>query len=183
MLETNKIYCGDCYDLLKKIDDKSIDCIYTDIPYLYKQDGGGGCFKGKLHRKQLELSDIKDGIDFGILKEFVRVMKKINCFIWCSRLQIMDIMNYFSEFTSNYEVLVWCKTNPLPTTNNRWLCDVEYCLYFREKGVELKDGYKLKSKYYESGLNQSDKILYKHPTIKPLNLVKRHLEHALVGGG
>ena len=38
---TNKILLGNAYELIKKIPDKSIDCIYTDIPYLYLQNGGG----------------------------------------------------------------------------------------------------------------------------------------------
>ena len=41
----------------------------------------------------------------------------------------------------------------------------------------LNDGYELKSKYYVSSLNQKDKDLFNHPTIKPLELVKRHLLH------
>lgn len=28
----NKITCGDCYELIKKLPDKSVDCIYTDPP-------------------------------------------------------------------------------------------------------------------------------------------------------
>lgn len=38
-METNKIYLGNCYELIKQIPDKSIDCIYTDIPYLYETGG------------------------------------------------------------------------------------------------------------------------------------------------
>ena len=33
MLEINKIYNEDCLEGMKKIDDKSIDCIITDLPY------------------------------------------------------------------------------------------------------------------------------------------------------
>lgn len=120
---------------------------------------------------------ISDGIDFSILYDFVRVMKKINCFIWCSKLQILDIMNYFAKTDINYEILVWCKTNPTPTTNNVWLPDIEYCLYFREKGVKLNDGYDIKHKYYVQEINKLDKDLYGHPTIKPLEIVKNHLLH------
>ena len=36
MLELNKIYNIDCLDGLKKIDDKSIDLIFTDPPYNIK---------------------------------------------------------------------------------------------------------------------------------------------------
>lgn len=35
-MERNKIYKGDCYELLKAIPDKSIDLIYSDLPYLIK---------------------------------------------------------------------------------------------------------------------------------------------------
>ena len=47
----------------------------------------------------------------------------------------------------------------------------------REYGVKLNDGYDLKSKFYVSGANKGDKDLFNHPTIKPLELVKRHLLH------
>ena len=33
MLEINKVYNADSYIAIKEIPDKSIDCIYTDIPY------------------------------------------------------------------------------------------------------------------------------------------------------
>lgn len=78
----------------------------------------------------------------------------------------------------NYEILVWCKSNPIPVTNNVYLSDLEYCLMFREKGCKLNDGYELKSKWYVSPINKSDKDLFNHPTIKPLELVKRHILHS-----
>lgn len=37
----NKIILGDSYELIKKIPDKSVDLIYTDIPYLFDSGGGG----------------------------------------------------------------------------------------------------------------------------------------------
>lgn len=176
MIEVNKIYNADCYELIKQIPNKSIDCIYTDVPYLYCNGGQGSsemCVRTA--RKKEELKNISDGINYEILKEFVRVMKKINIFVWCSKMQLLDFMNYFKD--CNSEILVWCKDNPTPQTNNVWLPDIEYCLYFREKGVPLNDGYEFKSKWYSSPANKADKDKYEHPTIKPLQLVKRHLLH------
>lgn len=205
--ETNNIYNEDCYNAIKEIPDKSIDCIYIDIPYLYQQGGSGSSELGmRTAKKRLELMgitdlpedtdfnaelkkmnvtkssmdciSIEDGIDYSIFEEFCRVMKKINIFIWCSKLQLLDIMNYWiGEKGCLFELMVWCKTNPTPQTNNSWLPDIEYCLYFREKGVLLNDGYELKSKWFTSSANKSDKDLFNHPTIKPLELVKRHLLH------
>lgn len=185
-MDVNNIYNGDCYDLIKELKDKSVDCIYTDIPYLYDHYGKTKSEIGKRITKQHQeqMSKIINGIDLKILDEFVRVMKKINCFIWCSRLQIPDILNYFlsQKKKVNFEILVWCKTNTMPLANNCWLSDIEYCLYFREEGIRLNGGIKLKSKWYTSAANKEDKKLYKHPTIKPLNLVKKHIEHAVSGG-
>lgn len=126
----------------------------------------------------LQLTNIENGCDFSIFDELCRVMKHIYIYIWCSKLQIKDIINYFLDKNCLFEILVWCKTNPTPTTNNVWLPDLEYCLFFREKGCKLNDGYDLKSKWYISGANVDDKKLYDHPTIKPLELVKRHILHS-----
>ena len=183
--EINNIYHADCYEAIKNIPDKSIDLIYTDIPYLIEAGGDGGCSSSKLSLRikkvqHVDIEDIRHSIDYSIFDEFVRVMKFIYLFIWCSKEQILDILNYFAKFPNvRYNILVWCKTNPSPMTNNVWLPDVEYCLCFKEAGhMRWNDGYHLKSKYYVSEKNVADKKLYGHPTIKPLELVKRHLQHA-----
>ena len=36
-MEIDKIICGDAYELIKSIPDKSIDCIITDPPYEYDE--------------------------------------------------------------------------------------------------------------------------------------------------
>lgn len=177
MLELNKIHLGDSYELIKLIPDKSVDCVYVDVPYLYQKGGASSTLLGqRMVNMRKSLSKISDGFNYQILDEFIRVMKRINIFVWCSKSQILDIMNYFNQYDVNYEIIVWCKTNPVPK-NNSWNSDLEYCLFFREKNFSLNTGYELKSKWYISGLNVSDKQEFEHPTIKPLDLVKRHLLH------
>ena len=148
------------------------------------QDGGGNSpiSKRKMQNK-LEISDISNGIDYSIFDEFVRVSKGLNLFIWCSRLQLHEIMNYFIVQNDYlWDLLVWNKTNPIPS-NSTWLSDVEYCLYFREKGFCVgADDYEYKSKWFVSSINQKDKAEYDHPTIKPLELVKRHLQNVTKEG-
>lgn len=89
-------------------------------------------------------------------------------------------MKYFvEEKQCRSNILCWCKTNPTPSTNNSWLPDVEYCLVFKgDNAPAYNDGYQLKSKWYVSAANKKDKDLWGHPTIKPLELVKRHIEHS-----
>lgn len=175
----NNIYNEDSYIAIKNIPDKSIDCIYTDLPYLMDKHGIGNSELGQRMKKQsIELKDIDKGCCLSILDEFVRVLKKINIFIWCSKLQILDILTYFNNIQgTRFEIIVWKKNNPTPNCNNKWLSDLEYCLYFRESGVVLNDGYTLKTKWYASAINKSDKDKFDHPTIKPLDLVRRHILH------
>lgn len=33
ILETNKIYCADCLELMKEMEDNSVDLVLTDPPY------------------------------------------------------------------------------------------------------------------------------------------------------
>lgn len=170
----NKIQLGDCYELIKNIPDKSIDCIYVDIPY-DSTFSGGGTLKHKLGNYiKEEVEDFSHGIDYSIFDDFIRVMKNINCFIWCSKRQILDIMNYFNKFNVDMNILTWTKTNPIPFGSSIWLSDIEYCLHFyKDAGFNI--GWENKKKNYSSSINNKDKETYKHPTIKPLECVKRHL--------
>ena len=178
-IETNKIYNGDCYELIKEIPDKSVDLIYTDIPYLMSYSGGGSLQqKVKNMRKVIneEKETLLKGIDYSILDEFVRVMIYIYIYIWCSKSQIYDLMNYFiGKYDCNFNILVWCKDNPVPMGASNFLGDIEYCLCFSEKGAKFNNGWKHKSKWYISHINQQDKKEFLHNTIKPLELVERHI--------
>lgn len=180
--QPNNIYNVDCYEALKEIPDKSIDLIYVDIPYLIESGGGGSSAVAKRINKlnYQNLKEIRNGIDYSIFEEFCRICKFIYIYIWCSKEQLLDIMDYFvNKKSCRMNLLVWCKTNPIPSTNNKLLPDLEYCLLFKEKGAKrFNDGYELKSKWYVSEINQKDKKLYEHPTIKPLELVKRHILHS-----
>ena len=203
----------DCYEAIKKIPDKSVDLIYTDIPYDFEGNGGGGAFGSKkrdYHNEYEKLSERKQnsrineaflknmskdtnlslrqaknndtlahiafGIDYAILDEFVRVLKKINIYIWCSKKQIPYLLTYFLEKGCFWDLFVWHKSNPIPTCNNKYLSDTEYCLIFREEGTTVNYGtYETKGKYYISEINKKDKDLYNHPTIKPLIVVRNHI--------
>lgn len=231
-IKPNNIYNGDAYKLIKEIPDKSIDLIYTDIPYLIGSGGQGNSELSKrivkeqyelgnesskknlekllaklkdkmdhaetreeyekwhcqhsntLNKLNLHRANIVNGIDYSIFDEFVRVLKYIYIYIYCSKEQIYDIMSYFvGKHKCSMNILVWCKTNCVPATNNSWLPNIEYCLVFKGKGApRYNDGYELKSKWYVSSTNKADKDDYNHPTIKPLDLVERHLKHSCKKG-
>lgn len=172
--ELDNIYNEDCYKAIKDIPDKSVDCIYTDIPY-NMTFSGGGTLKHKLGNYiKKEVEDFSNDIDYSILKDFVRIMKKINCFIWCSKNQIYNIMKFFNDYNCDFNILTWTKTNPIPFGSSIWLSDIEYCLHFyKDAGYNV--GWEYKKKNYSSPINSIDKEKFEHPTIKPIQMVKNHL--------
>lgn len=218
-IKPNKLYCGDSYELIKNIPDKSVDLVIIDPPYEFCMGGkgggalgerktrntgeitsldtdlkkqqivsGGGCFGTKNRNYYNEFNEtnvtlanddnknitrfISKGITNEILTQLVRVMKKINIYIWCSKAQLRQLLNFFGDLGCNLDLLTWHKTNPIPTCNNTYLSDTEYCVFAREGGVKLYGSVETKKKYYVTGINTADKELYKHPTIKPLNIIK-----------
>ena len=173
-----QIICGDAYELIKEIPDKSIDLIVTDPPYEWQRSGKmTGLFrKGVSSRKfmdSIEKMSMDKGINFDILDDFVRVMKKINIYIWCNKNQLYTYMKYFVEKHNCYfEIIIRNKTNVTPLCGNKYLSDKEYCLFFREKGVKILGQYETKRTIYISSSNREDKELFEHPTIKPLEIIK-----------
>lgn len=245
--EDNNIYCGDSYELIKTIPDKSVDLVIIDPPYQFVEGGtgksdlgnrkatnkketysldtqltkhkigtgyvaGGGCSGTKKRNYHSQLADtdvsiqrqqyleyvkqngkdkeserlriiangidnnnnikfISKGITNEILDELVRVMKKINIYIWCNKNQLRQLLDYFDDLGCNIDLLTWHKTNPIPTCNSTYLSDTEYCVFAREGGVKLYGTVETKKKFYVTQTNVKDKKLYLHPTIKPEEII------------
>ena len=171
----NTITLGDSYKLIKDIPDKSVDLVVIDPPYLF-DNFGGGCFGNERKKNRKELENIRKGFNYSILEELNRVLKKTNIYIFCSKAQLRDYFNFYAEV--NTDLLVWHKTNPIPAIANNYLSDLEYCFFAREKGVEVHCEYETSSKLYESPMNKKDKEKFKHPTIKPLALIKKLIQNS-----
>lgn len=85
-----KLYNEDCLVALKEIPDESIDLVIIDPPYdfmtKHKSNNytGAGAFGklGRSYHSELENDNMIQGINEEILKELVRVMKKINIYIY-----------------------------------------------------------------------------------------------------
>lgn len=124
MLEKNKIYIGNCIELLKSLEDESVDLIIADPPYNLKKDFGNDSDKW---------ADKKDWVEWSKkwIKECHRVLKPTGaifiygihrylCYIQCylyelglnyGRQFIWHYENNWSQYTkspaSNYEPLLW----------------------------------------------------------------------------
>ena len=173
------LYNDDCLDILKNIPTASIDLVVTDPPYEVSASNGGGICNSVMHLnkslKSLVDLNIDNGYDFdNVNRELIRVMRNINIYLWCNKLQIPRYFNlYVNELKCKFDIIRWEKTNPLPTYHNKYLTDTEFCLYFRNGGYCSPNSYEDAKTYFVAPINAKDKKLWKHPTIKPLEIIER----------
>jgi len=166
-MKINQIIQGDCIEVIKNIEDKSIDLVLTDPPYLQDSHGGGGAFGNRMREYHNGVDKLGFGYDNGWLNEIVRICKKLNAYIFCNKNQILQLLTFFKDY--KYDILVYIKTNPTPTCNNKYLSDIEYIIYVRESGVKLLGDYYSKKKWF---LQKNAKSDFEHPTVKPLNIIE-----------
>ena len=186
-MKLNEIYLGDAYELIKQIEDKSIDLIVTDPPYDIQGLHGGGIMKTRKagnFAQELQNDNLDIGIDFKILDEFIRILKKINVYIWCNKTMILPLLKYFVDGKNcNYEILIWAKENPIPFCGTHYLVDKEYCLYFWEQGAEVDIKFERARTVYLTKTNVTDKEKYLHPTVKPIDIIENLIMNSTQRGG
>ena len=166
---------GDCLELMKDIPDKSVDLVVIDPPYELETQRGGGFFREsneKRRKYQDEIKSMMIGISEQLLDILCNKMKKVNMYIFCSRTQMLTLLNYANKNNFSWNLLTWHKTNPIPTCNNKYLNDTEYIVFMREKGVQVFGSYHTKKSYFITSVNKKEKQLYGHPTIKPLDIIE-----------
>lgn len=113
MLEMNQIYHGDCLDVMKDINDNSIDLIATDPPYLINYKSNYRI--EKQHDFCREIAN--DGkADIEIIENYVnecyRILKmNSGIYIFCSAKTI-DIFKSIIEQRFNIKnIIIWVKNN------------------------------------------------------------------------
>lgn len=160
----------DCLEGMKRIPDNSIDLIVTDPPYEF-ETRGSGFHKKRDYYDEIAAQGLSKGITEEYLVEMERIMKATNIYLFCNKNQLRMYFDFYKE--KNCDLLVWHKLNPIPVVNNKYLSDVEFIFFAREKGVRIGGEYHSLSKVYTSNVNKKDLNLYHHPTVKPLPLVSK----------
>lgn len=141
MLEKNKIYQGDCLEIMKKIDAKSIDMILCDLPY--------GTTASKWD-KMIPFTEL--------WKEYMRIIKDDGAIALTSNASFTNKLINSNEKYYKYK-WVWIKNtkNNFVNAKNRPLTQYEEILIF-SKG-NTANGSKIKMKYYPQGIIRVDRIV------------------------
>lgn len=193
-MSENKIIEGDSLQILKQIEDESIDCIITDPPY----NLSGKSLKNTNNKtggswyKMNETWDVFDDyLSFTNtwIKEATRILKKTNSsiIIFCSFHSIGEIV---STLKSNgfkiLNIIVWEKTNAIPNITHRilthssefiiWATNSEKWIFNYESMKKYADGKQLRDVWRFPVCQGKERT--KHPTQKPLEIFKRLVEMA-----
>jgi DNA modification methylase len=131
MLELNKIYQGDCLEVMRGIPDKSVEMVLTSPPYDNLRDYKGYTFNFE-----------------GIAKEIYRVLKDGGVCVWIvgdatikgseTGTSFKQAL-YFKEIGFNlHDTMIWRKTTPVPQfRTKRYTNCFEYMFIFSKGQPEV----------------------------------------------
>lgn len=167
----NKVTCGDCLELMKELPDKCIDLVLTDPPYTIHAKSGGGLHKKRGWLKNVHEAGIDEFSPTDFLVEYERICKTMHAYIFCAKGNLLDYLGFISSKGWNYEILIYGKENPVPTKNNKYLSDKEYCLFIRDKKCFFNNDLKFE-KYKTIQTVNVVPSQWGHPTEKNLEYIK-----------
>lgn len=171
-----KLYNDDYLNVLKDIEDNSIDLVVTDPPYEVITGGRNGGVKGKpsgilTENKQLMKSIPKADL---WLSECFRVMKDgTHIYIMTNTLNLTNYLNIINDVGFKlHNLLVWNKNN---TTPNRWyMKNCEYVIFGRKGAAKAINNPSSQT------VHSFDNIIgnKQHQTEKPVDLMKFYVENS-----
>jgi len=186
------IYKEDCFDILLKIPEGSIDMIFVDPPY-FLSNGGITCHAGKMVSVNKGKWDVSKGIEGNYiftqrwLRECQRVLT-LNGTIWVSGTSHIIYTVGSAMQALGYKVLndiAWFKVNPPPNLSCRYFTHSTETIIWAAKNKNSRHyfNYELMRKMNNNKQMLSlwsikapgplEKIYGKHPTQKPLELLNR----------
>ena len=160
-MDIDKVYLGDCLQLMRDIEDNAVDCVLTDIPYNECNRADNGL--RNLNKSKADIGDFD-------LEELTSILcDKTNgsIYMFCGINQVSEIRKTMTTKGLSTRVIVWEKTNPSPMNGDViWLSGIELCVFGKKKGATYNYHCKNTVLRYPCG---SGKV---HPTQKPVNLFR-----------
>jgi len=186
------LFKGNCFDILPNLPENSVDMIFADPPY-FLSNGGITCHAGKMVSVNKGKWDASKGIEENFiftqrwLRECQRVLTS-NGTIWVSGTAHIIYTVGSAMQSLGYKILndiAWFKVNPPPNLSCRYFTHSTETIIWAAKNKDSKHyfNYPLMKKMNNNkqmlslwsikAPGSSEKIYGKHPTQKPIELLKR----------
>lgn len=179
-----RMMTGDSRKLLRKIPDNSVDLILMDPPYNlgdYSRGNISMSWRSDFNNDIAEWDTAFDPADWA--EELCRVLKPTgNIFAFTSYNLMGKWHDTFDPLFDTFQFMVWHKTNPAPKLYKSGFlnsCELIVCLW--NKGHKWNFGKQNEMhNFLESGVCSGHERLKdpKHPTQKPVKILKRIIEIA-----
>jgi len=189
-----KLFQGDCFEVIKKIKTKSIDMIFADPPY-FLSNNGITCVNGKMvsvNKGDWDKggNEYKDKYEFN--KKWIKLCKRVlkdDGTMWISGTYhniyvIGAILQKFGFKIINN--ITWRKTNPPPNLSCRAFTHSTETILWAKKDLknskhlfnysimkEMNNNKQMKDVWETSTTKKSEKKYGKHPTQKPLEIMRK----------
>ncbi|MBE6835659.1 MAG: site-specific DNA-methyltransferase [Ruminococcaceae bacterium] len=188
-LKNYYVFNDDCFEVLKKIPDNSIDLILTDPPYNISQYSTGNMkFDWRADRNNdLAEWDLVPLQPQSLVNEFKRILSpKGNIFVFCSYNIIGEYHKVFDPEFDTFQFMVWHKTNPVPNfRKSSFLNSCELIISCWNKGHTWNfTNQNEMHNFVESGICMGKERIktqdgkYLHPTQKPVSILKKIIKIA-----
>lgn len=191
MIEINKVYLGDCLDIMSNINAKSIDMVVCDLPFF-------GIVEDEWDN---QWNDENEYISWckSIIIEYKRIVKDNgNIFLFTGRQYNRKINIILDEYFIEKRIIIWSRKRNFNNTRGNALASGYEPISYYCNGMKgtfnnikikssndrkeytqgfLKDGISLSDVWSDiSALPHNSKEKLKHSTQKPLKLIERIIE-------
>ena len=175
-MSTYKLYQGDCIEVMKNIEDGSVDLVVTDPPYktITGGDSNGanserpkGMLRGNRKLFKHQKMNISDW-----MPEIYRVLKKgSHCYIFTNSLNLQEMLNEATKVGFKlHNLLVWEKNNCTPS--QYYMKNCEYVLFLRKGKAKWINNIGDSKTVHKFNNIIGNKL---HPTEKPVDLLEYYL--------
>jgi site-specific DNA-methyltransferase (adenine-specific) len=185
-MELNKIYQGDCLELLKQVEGESVDCIVTSPPY-NKHSAKRKCIKTDSWTKaNIDYGNFKDDLPEQeyqeqqkmVLRECLRVLKKDGSIFYNHKPRIVNHKTIFPhEWLNEFNVrqmIIWNRKSSPVLEPIRFMPCVEYIFWITKERKTPK--FNPQAFQYKEVWEISPKPLPGHPAPFPEEVVERCLK-------
>jgi len=189
---TTTLLQGDCIELMSKQSEKSVDLIFADPPY-FLSNGGMTCKSGKMVSVNKGDWDASRGVsnNHAFNREWLAQCQRLlsdNGSMFVSGTFHVIFSVGFAMQELGFKILndiSWHKVNPPPNLSCRYFThstetiiwaaknkSSKHCFNYADMKLE-NDGKQMKNLWNIMAPRKAEKLLGKHPTQKPIKLLKR----------